>query len=402
MKELSLTELRAEKQALQDECRAIIAKAKSENRAMTTEEWDKVNANNTRAQEINTEMAGRDYSIRQQAPRREAFSLRRAVVAMLEHREQRDSEAAVLEEGARLSRGLMTGAGGIYIPLETRAAVSAAASSGVVDTEAQEMLLPLRPNLVLAQAGAKFFTGLVGDVAFPSYSGTTVNWEGETDEAADGGGAITSKVFKPKRLAAYVDISKQLLLQENQDIESKLREDIAIAIAQKLEATALGGATTAAGVPDGLFTGYTGTPAAIDWAGIVKMETDLEDANGLSGSLAYIMHPALVGAAKTTVKDASGAGGFVFGSDGAATMNGYNVLRSGNVAKGLGTGTTGYGVVFGNWADYFVGQWGAVELLVDPYTQATKGTVRLVVNSYWDLGKIRDASFVRQAFALAE
>ena len=49
--------------------------------------------------------------------------------------------------------------------------------------------------------------------------------------------------------------------------------------------------------------------------------------------------------------------------------------------------------MFGNWFDYFVGQWGAIDMTVDPYTQANRGLVRIVVNSYWDMGKIQDESF---------
>jgi hypothetical protein len=97
-----------------------------------------------------------------------------------------------------------------------------------------------------------------------------------------------------------------------------------------------------------------------------------------------------LGKAKTKVKDASGAGGFVFGTDGAGTMNGYKALRTNNVG---GDSSTGYNVVFGNWNDFFIGQWGSVEILVDQYTQATKGMVRLVVNSYWNMGVIREESF---------
>lgn len=108
------------------------------------------------------------------------------------------------------------------------------------------------------------------------------------------------------------------------------------------------------------------------------------------GDMAYVMHPALLGKAKTKVKDASGAGGFVFGADGAGMMNGYKALRTNNVG---GDASDGYNVIFGNWNDFFIGQWGSVEILVDQYTQATKGMVRLVVNSYWNMGVIREESF---------
>ena len=111
------------------------------------------------------------------------------------------------------------------------------------------------------------------------------------------------------------------------------------------------------------------------------------------GNLAYIMHPSLVGKAKTKVKDVSGAGGFIFGNEGIGMLNGYRALRTNNIPKGLQDGKDEFGIVFGNWADYFLGQWGAIDMTVDPYTQATKGMVRLVINSYWNMGMIRPESF---------
>lgn len=128
-------------------------------------------------------------------------------------------------------------------------------------------------------------------------------------------------------------------------------------------------------------------------------ETNADVQNALFGNLSYILHPALVGKAKTKVKDSSGAGGFIFTGNGDGQLNGYKALRTNNLPKAL-RGTTEpekagdeYGIVFGNWADYFVGQWGGIELLVDPYTQALKGTVRLITNSYWNMGFIRKESF---------
>ena len=59
----------------------------------------------------------------------------------------------------------------------------------------------------------------------------------------------------------------------------------------------------------------------------------------------------------------------------------------------MGGGSDEFGIVFGNWADYFLGQWVAIDMTVDPYTQATKGLVRLVINSYWNMGMIRKESF---------
>jgi HK97 family phage major capsid protein len=234
-------------------------------------------------------------------------------------------------------------------------------------------------------------TGLTGNITWPKTTGANVYWEGENDEAADGANGFSKgAVFSPKRLTAYVDISKQLLVQENRDVEGIIRMLITNAIAQKVEATAFSGAGGNTDIPNGIFASIDPAAGTFDWATIVGMETSVDTGNALLGNLAYVMHPKLVGKAKTKVKDASGAGGFIYGNDGQNYMNGYKALRTNNVG---GNDSDGYNVVYGNWDDFFIGQWGSVELLVDPYTQATKGMVRLVVNSYWNMGVIREESF---------
>jgi hypothetical protein len=57
------------------------------------------------------------------------------------------------------------------------------------------------------------------------------------------------------------------------------------------------------------------------------------------------------------------------------------------------TTTGSAGLIFGNWSDLIIGQWGGYDILVDPYTQAALGTVRLVVNCYFDAAAARAASF---------
>ena len=93
------------------------------------------------------------------------------------------------------------------------------------------------------------------------------------------------------------------------------------------------------------------------------------------GNLAYVMHPALIGKAKTKVKDASGAGGFIFQGNGDGMLNGYKALRTNNLPSGLQAGEDEYGIIFGNWADYFVGQWGALVIKADPYTKLKNGEI---------------------------
>ena len=195
-------------------------------------------------------------------------------------------------------------------------------------------------------------------------------------------------------MTAYVDISKQLLVQENTSVEAYIRQAIAVAIAQKIEQTAFSKNKNVANTPDGMFhTLNEDIKGDMTWAQIVAMETNADTQNALFGNLSYVLHPSLVGKAKTKVKDASGAGGFIFAGNGDGQLNGYRALRTNNLPKELGDTADEFGIVFGNWADYFLGQWGGIELLVDPYTQALSGTVRLITNSYWNMGFIRKESF---------
>lgn len=408
-KEKSLAELRADKAEAVKRAKEITDKAKAETRKLNDEEMKEHNELNVRIAELNTDILaheeenrGRGKTYTQSA--QEKFSLRRAIVAQMKGVAQRDSEAAVIAEAAEAHRSVSAeGTGNLIVPFEVRAALTAgteAATGVLIDEDQMEMLLPLGNNLVLASAGARIMTGLVGNLYWPKTTAASVTWEGENVAAKDGAPSISKgTAFTPKRLTAYVDISKQLLVQENRSVELLVRQLLAEAIAQKIEETAFGNAVHADGVPDGMFQTYT-SKGDISWANVVAMETSADLKNAQFGNLAYIMHPALVGAAKVKVKDASGAGGFIIGDGGKGYLNGYNAFRTNNIPTELAVTEDEYGIVFGNWAHYFLGQWGGMDITVDPYTLATTGMVRLTVNSYWDMGAIRTESFTKYSFSL--
>lgn len=406
-KEKSITELKDEKKQLSARSKEVIEKAKGEKRQLNAEENEELGLNQCRRAEIDLEIEEHEALNRQQGKRhtpanQERFSLRRALANYVSGHDQNDADAAIIEaatdfhNGSGVARASKTS---LVIPtsLEKRATFTAATESAtgvVIDQEQQEMLLPLQSSLVLSQAGARFMTGLQGDIYWPKYSGSNVFWEGENAKAKDGAGEFSKgEAYKPKRLTAYVDISEQLLIQENTSVEGIIRQTLATAIAQKVEQTAFGTHAHDDNKPDGLFQDVPSISGAMDWAKIVELETNADLSNALFGNLAYIMHPALVGKAKTKVKDASGAGGFIFGEKGVGNLNGYRSLRTNNLPKQLQEAQDEYGIIFGNWNDYFIGQWGSLEIKIDPYTRMLEGVIRLVVNSYWDMGMIRPESF---------
>ncbi len=79
----------------------------------------------------------------------------------------------------------------------------------------------------------------------------------------------------------------------------------------------------------------------------------------------------------------------------ASPLNGYPVHVTNQVASNLtrGSGTGLSAVFFGNWSDLIIGQWGTLDILVDPYTGGTAGSVRVIVAQDVDVAVRHPASF---------
>ena len=395
--EKSTAELNKRKEEILARKEELIKGVKKEKRSLNDKEQEEIRAMQVELAELNVDLAANvAVNKRNGNPIKKEgeFSLRRAILAKANNQQFHEDDAAVIEEGVKAQKrcGLDV-AGTILLPMEQRGILQVGADAlggNTVETDRLGLLLPLEDKLVLKEAGATILTGLTNDVEIPTYSGTSVEWEEELADAKDGAGEFGNFKFKPKRISGYVDISKQLLAQDSIGVERLIRETLAGAIALKLESTIFGNHETKATMPDGFFTKLPTAGGVMSWDSLVQMETDIDTQNALLGNLKYIMHPALVGKAKTTVKKEKGAVGFIY--DG-GLINGYQVLATNSIAKGLQEGADEFGAIFGNWADFFIGQWGAVDLTIDPYTVARQGKVRIVINAYFDAGIIREDSF---------
>ena len=193
--------------------------------------------------------------------------------------------------------------GQIQIPTEKRATVTVAAEGeDVVATDIYNILEPLRAKNILVQAGAKFMTGLVGDVQVPIMTAANVTWEGETAAAKDGAGTFSNVKLSPKRLTAYIDISKQFLAQDGLGAEALIRQDLINAINSKLEATILGAGAGSGTEPKGIFN-EAEADTITNFATLTALEAKLEDAN-VYGETKYIMAPNVKAALRNLPKSA--------------------------------------------------------------------------------------------------
>lgn len=319
------------------------------------------------------------------------FSLVKAIEARANGRTLDETANTVIENGKNEMRNAgLSFSGDIQLPFNYRAGIiSGGATTGqeFVSEDKIGMIEPIRDSLVLVQAGAEFLTGLTGDVSIPSYTGTSALWKGETATATDGAGTTGEILLSPKRLTTFIDVSKQFLAQNNSSVETMLLNDIVNAITLKLEQTIFGTVVGSTTQPAGFFATAPTVNGVATFANVVAAETSVDTANLLKNGK-YITQAGGRAVLKTTVKAANTAE-YLMDKDG--TVNGYPCLISNSVAKNLQVGVNEFGVVFGDWSQFIIGQWGAIDLVVDGTSQAIYGNVRIVVNAYFD-AKPRNAN----------
>jgi HK97 family phage major capsid protein len=296
-----------------------------------------------------------------------------------------ETSEAYINEGKETFRNAgLACSGQIVLPVENRAIIQATVpGQGIEDVSEDKLGIveALRNKSVLVNAGAQFLTGLKGDVSIPVYSGSNVAWAGETSTAVDGAGNFVEVLLQPKRLISFIDISKQFLIQDTKNAEGLLIADIVRAVNEKLESTLLGNAAGGTTQPAGIFNIVAPTPLTPTFGEIITLEATLENAK-VYGNLGYLVSPTAKATLRTTDKSGS-SGKFILENN---EIEGQKTLSSGNVYAS--------GIVLGNWEDYVIGQWGGIDLTIDPYSQATNGLVRVVINTYFDGAPRRNTSFV--------
>ena len=314
------------------------------------------------------------------------FRLIKAIRDVANNRSMDDVTKAVANAGAEEMRksGLSFG-GQIQLPLETRTITVTSEHDDVIETEFTNILEPLRAKNVLVEAGAKYLTNLVGDVQVPIMSATNVGWAGEVSDAASGDPSFSHVTLQPKRLTAYIDLSKQFIAQDSLAAEALIREDLVKAINSKLEATILGSASGDTTQPQGMFNAISATSVA-SFADVCDKEADIEDAN-VNGDCVYVMSNKAKAAFRNMAK---------------STKSTQLVMENGEIdgTKAINTShVEGKKYIYGDFSNLAIGQWGAIDLTVDPYTLARSGQIRLVVNAYFDAKILRPSAFTAGTIA---
>jgi HK97 family phage major capsid protein/HK97 family phage prohead protease len=343
------------------------------------------------------------------------YSLMRAINALANPTDANAQRAAAFEREVSdaVAQKLGKQARGFLVPFEVqkRDLVVGTPTAGgnlvATDLLAGSFIEVLRNAMVLPGLGTQMLTGLVGNVAIPKQTGAaTAYWVAESNAPTESQQTIGQVAMSPKTVGAYTEISRKLLLQSSIDVESMVQTDLAAVLGLAIQQAAISGTGTS-NQPAGLLTLITpsvvgGTDgAAPTWAHIVELESDVAVANALVENMAYLTNAKVRGKLKTTSK-VSGQNGFIW-ENGDTPVNGYraavtNAVPS-NLNKGASTGVCS-AIIFGNFRDLVIGMWGGLDLMVDPYTGSTAGTVRVVALQDVDVAVRYTESFATMVDAL--
>lgn len=266
---------------------------------------------------------------------------------------------------------------------------SPANGSNLVPTEhlASEFIDALRANVVVMGMGARMISGLKGDVAIPALNTkTAAAFVSENNAPTEGAPTFRQVTMSPKTLAAYVDISRKLMMQSDPSVDQIIRDDITRNFAVKIDEVAIegGGANEPTGIlgTNGIGSVAMGTNGgAISYAKLVDLEREVAIDNALTGRLAYLTNPKVVGAMRKTSRQTSGVEGNFILND-TNTVLGYPVVSTTNVPSDLTKGSSSgvcSAVIFGNFNELLVAMWGGLDILVDPYSGSAAGTTRIAM-----------------------
>lgn len=342
------------------------------------------------------------------------YSLGRALLASLSG----DWSKAGLERECSEALAKITGRApeGFYLPYDTFrrdfnvGTGSEAGNLVATDLRGDLYVEALRNSMVLGGLGVRILSGLTGNVDMPrKATPTTVARLTEIGSAAETSPLTAKVTLSPKRVGGYVEVSKQALIQSSMALESMIRDDLLMSAAVELEDNSINGNGTAPNIL-GLrnYTTIGSTTAGANgavptWAHFVDLESACANSNAEPDTLAgYLTNTKVRGKLKQTQLGTNLP--FIW-QNGAQPVNGYRVGITNNVPSNLtkGTSTTvcSAAIFSSDWSMAVVGLFGAPDVIVDPYSKADTGQVKITLNQFSDMGVRQPAAFSKIVDILA-
>ncbi|WP_299144109.1 phage major capsid protein [uncultured Tateyamaria sp.] len=328
------------------------------------------------------------------------FSFLRCANAMLNPTDRSAQEAAAFEfEASRAAEQSMgRTAQGMMVPVDVLTRALNTSTDGLapgntggffVDTTlmTQSFIELLRNRSVFLQMATPM-GGLIGNLDIPGQaSGGNTFWVGEDEDVDEGGyeGRLVS--MSPKTIGVFGEVTRRMAMQTSLDVEARFRASLARDLGLGIDYAGFYG-TGGANMPLGI-NNQAGINAVEfgalqpSYLELVAMETEVSADNADVDSMAYVGNSRFRGHCKSTQKFV-GTNGMPIWEAG-NTVNGTNAEITNQIALG--------DVFYGNFADANVGMWGALDILIDPYTKGRAGTRRVILHQDVDISVNNVESF---------
>ncbi len=264
-----------------------------------------------------------------------------------------------------------------------------------------ELIEVLRNAALVAKMGARVLTGLGSPISFPRQTAdVAAQWVAENSGTDVTGGNVATDLvtLTPKTLMGTTAYSRQLLAQASVDVEAMVIESLAYSHTLAWDLAAIHG-TGLNNQPKGIYnqTGvgshpFSGNPT---YADILAMESLVANANAILGSLGWMTRPSAASKMKGTLEFAvNGAKKIWEGTILEGEVDGYVARATNQISAALGAGTNETGIIFGNWSDLLIGQFGgAMETIVDPYSKKKQGLIEVTSFQMCDVQVRHPGSF---------
>jgi HK97 family phage major capsid protein len=273
-----------------------------------------------------------------------------------------------------------------------RDATAGTTSAGgyLVETSNQGFIEQLYNRSVCFRMGARRLSGLTGNVAIPRQSGgSTAYWlTNEATQATETSLTFAQVSLTPKNVAAYVEISRQLMLQSSPGAEGIVSDDLAkqVAVAADLAGLEGSGSPQPTGIAStsgiGSFTGAT-----LAYAAVLNAQEDLATSNIVPMRGGYVATPAVASICMQRVKFTSTASPLWEGNLWDGTMCGFPSMSSNQLSAAT--------MIFGDWQELIMAEWGVLEVEVNPYANFQAGIIGVRAMYTMDVGVRRAAAFTR-------
>ena len=258
---------------------------------------------------------------------------------------------------------------------------------GTIGTVDQGLIAAFRPNDIATQMGARNINGVSGNVVFQ-----VQNAEVDASKPAEGvAGTLdnpdfTAVTMAPTRYAAYTAVSEQLMAQSAGDMGAFIAADIRKAIDEKFNADVLAAIDAAADTTaGGTITADASATNAAALLALYGLEADLmgedvplENIRVLAGATAFR-------SARTISMDA-GSGMLVAPSP----LERLQVLGYPAVVN---SSVTAANIYLADASNCATATWGGLNIMIDPYTFAEKGVIRIITNVYKDFKVLNGKGF---------